>query len=170
MLFLIGGSSDFTGSSGKTLFFHVAENRWISGPELNVARRYHSCGIMNWKNPKSNSVEQVVVAAGGQTVRRFSGDQLGLQLSSVEQLFVEDLKSGWTIGPDLPFNISTAAIVEFEDGLVLVGGFGAEVDGRHLYRLSTPDGTWTEMEQTLKEEYRRGQVAFLIPDELTNCH
>ena len=85
---------------------------------------------------------------------------------------MEDLESGWKTGPSLPDVAHIATMVEFEGGVVLVGGQGGVgfgVDGRHLYQLTGPDNTWTKLEQTLKER-RFGHVSFLIPDELTNCH
>jgi hypothetical protein len=42
-------------------------------------------------------------------------------------------------------------MVEFQNGVLLIGGRG-EGDGRHLFKLSFPNGTWTEMKQTLKEK------------------
>jgi len=43
------------------------------------------------------------------------------------------------------------------------------VDGKHMYKLSSPNGHWTEMKQTLKES-RYYHASFLVPDELVNCH
>ena len=59
-------------------------------------------------------------------------------------------------------------MVEYQDGVILIGGSG-EADGRHMYQLSSPNGTWAKMKQTLKER-RNYHVSFLIPDELVNCH
>ena len=58
-------------------------------------------------------------------------------------------------------------MVEYKDRVILVGGRGG-VDGRHLYQLSSRDGPWIEMEQTLPNR-KYFHIAFLIPDELTDC-
>ena len=52
----------------------------------------------------------------------------------------------------------------------MVGGEGPLVDGQHLYRLDSLEGPWIEMKQTLKEKRVGGHVAFLVPDQLVNCH
>ena len=55
-------------------------------------------------------------------------------------------------------------MVGYKDSVVLVGSFGY-VD---LYQLSSPDGPWIEMEQTLPRN-KNGHIAILIPDKLTDC-
>ncbi len=159
MLISIGGSNS-PNATGKTNVFDVLNNKWTSGPQLINLRYRHSCGVMNWKNPATGSLEKVVVAAGGNSV--------GGVTASVELLYMEDFNSGWVAGPDLPKEISSAAMVEFQDGVILVGGSG-NVGGQNLYQLASPTGAWTMMNQTMKEE-RSLHVAFLVPDDLVNCH
>jgi hypothetical protein len=92
-------------------------------------------------------------------------------LTSVELLFLNDFEkynTGWKAGPNMPMGIEGSVMVEFQNGVILVGG-GGQGDGRHLYKLSSPIGNWTEMKQTLKEPRNRF-VSFLVPDELVNCH
>ena len=79
---------------------------------------------------------------------------------------IDNLK--WIMGPELPKTASFGTVVEFQNSIILVGGKG-EVDGRHMYQLSSPIGNWTEMKQTLKQP-RRNYASFLVPDELVNCH
>jgi len=158
MLISIGGSPA-PASTGNTNLFDVLNNKWTPGPQLITPRTQHACGVMNWKNPDTGSLEKVVVAAGG------AG---GPVLKSVELLFLEDINSGWVAGPDLPKEASSATMVEFQDGVILVGGSG-NVGGQNLYQLTSPTGTWTEMKQALKVE-RSLHVSFLVPDELVNCH
>jgi N-acetylneuraminic acid mutarotase len=61
MLLQIGGTIDNTspGTTDKTYFFNIVQNKWIPGPKLNTGRIYHSCAVMNWMNPKTNTVEKV---------------------------------------------------------------------------------------------------------------
>jgi hypothetical protein len=61
MLLQIGGTIDnsYDGTTDKTYFFDIIQNKWILGPKLNVGRIYHSCAVMNWMNPETDSVEKV---------------------------------------------------------------------------------------------------------------
>jgi hypothetical protein len=61
MLFQIGGTIDdtFPGTTGSTYFLDIIQNKWIPGPQLNVGRNRHSCGLMNWINPGSGKEEKV---------------------------------------------------------------------------------------------------------------
>ena len=68
-------------------------------------------------------------------------------------------------GPTLPKRIMGSSMVSFEGEVILIGGF----ETPNLYRLSSPNGTWLEMEQTLTTE-KIEFVSFLVPDELVNCH
>jgi hypothetical protein len=148
-------------ATDNTYFFNVIENKWIQGPRLIESRIDHSCGILHWNNPDTGSMEQVVVVAGGYSA--FSS-----YLDSVELLFLDNLDAGWVEGPILPGSALQATMVEFQGGVILIGGYG-DVDSLHLYQLSSPTGKWTEMKQTLKEA-RSYHVSFLVPDELVNCH
>ncbi len=61
MLLQIGGTVDATisGITENTYFLNIVQNKWISGPKLNVGRIDHSCAVMNWMNPDTDSVEKV---------------------------------------------------------------------------------------------------------------
>ena len=92
-------------------------------------------------------------------------------LTSVELLFLNDFEShnyGWTPGPELSTGIRSSTLVEYQNGLILVGGKNTGADN-HFYQLSSPRGPWITMEQTLIQE-RYLQTAFLIPDKIANCH
>jgi hypothetical protein len=80
---------------------------------------------MNWRNPGTGNLENVVVAAGG------AG---GPVLKSVELLFLEDINSGWVAGPELTKEVSSATMVEFQDGVISIGGSG-NVGGQNLINL-----------------------------------
>jgi hypothetical protein len=154
-LLLVGGFN--TGTMANTYFYQLKENAWTSGPSLQIARNGLSCGIMNWNNPETNQVDKVIVAAGG-----YNQD-------SVELLFIDGGESNaWVLGPPLPKYAVYSTMVEFQNSVILIGGEGG-VDGLHLYQLSSPNGTWVEMKQTLREKKSK-HVSFLVPDELVNCH
>jgi hypothetical protein len=164
MIMSIGGAKQTDSlHTGETNVLNIVKNTWMAGPLLAIPRRYHSCGVMNWKNEISGNFEKVVVVSGGY-------DNQGNQLNSVELLFInyfEKNNSGWKAGPSIPVKVDGPAMVEFQNGVILIGGRG-EGDGRHLYQLSSPYGNWTEMKQTLKEP-RSHFVSFLVPDSLVTC-
>ena len=144
----------------------VLSKAWIPGPELNTARSYHSCGVIRSKSDPLNgsSDEDVLVVAGGI-------DDNGYTLSSVELLLLKHMtggKSVWKPGPELPKKIRGSAMVEFRNGVVLVGGAGDDFDGKRMFRLTSANGSWIQMEQSLKESRLR-HVAFFIPDQMTSC-
>ena len=153
-LVLIGGSEH----PSETYFYNSEYNQWLPGPRLLVERNRASCATVNWINPADGQLGQVVVVAGGY--------RLGA-LSSVELLYINDIDSGWQAGPEMNKTAHNAVLVEYKNSLVLVGGLGT-VDGKHLYQLSSPEGPWIEMEQTLPGT-NIDHIAFLIPDEITDC-
>jgi hypothetical protein len=61
MLLQIGGTIDFSyaGTTDKTYFCDIIQNKWISGPKLNAGRIHHSCAVMNWINPNTGTPEKV---------------------------------------------------------------------------------------------------------------
>ena len=155
VLLSIGGEPLTT----ETFFYNAELNQWLPGPELLKARSLASCAMVEWKNPADGQLEAIVVVAGG-----FNGKDY---LSSTELLYINDISKGWQPGPELPLTVHGSVMVEYNDSLVLIGGFG-EVDGRHFYQLTSQDGPWIEMEQTLPIG-KYYHLAFLIPDELTDC-
>ena len=155
-LLSLGGPIDFM---KRSFFYNSLENSWTLGPNLIKERNGLACGIINWLNPDTGTKEQVVVAASGE------------DLHDSELLFLKDYNesgTGWVEGPSLPAEAFLASMIEYNDSIILVGGLDG-VDGYHLYKLSSPFGSWEEMDLTLKEPHGKG-VAFLVPDELVNCY
>ena len=145
----------------KTYFFNSELNEWSPGPNLNRPRRFFSCTTVNWKSPSDGQQEKVVVVVGGIM------DDYTVHQSSIELLFINNLSGGWQFGPELSEGVFDSVLIEYKDSVVLVGGDGG-VDGKHLYQLSSPDGQWIEMEQTLPIQNKK-HIAFLIPDDITDC-
>jgi hypothetical protein len=52
-------NGSYSGATGSTYFFDVIQNKWSSGPKLNVPRIFQSCAVMNWVNPNTGNEEQV---------------------------------------------------------------------------------------------------------------
>jgi hypothetical protein len=152
------------GEVNSTQFYDAKTNKWTSGPSMNTARLGVNCGILRRKNPDSGQMEKVVVVAGG-------FNYVDGQLSSVELLRLNEdnsAKGEWVQGPKLPKAVFEATMIEFNNSLVMIGGTG-NVDGHHMYQLTSLDDDWKEMKQTLKKLISN-HVAFLVPDELVNCH
>ena len=168
MFLSIGGSlGEATGVpapanyTGHTYIFNVLNNSWTPGPPLNIPRVFHSCGVVNWRNPNTGILEKTVVVAGGR-------DRYFFKLDSVELLYLGDITSGWTNTTHLPLTTESGAMVEFQNSVIYAGGDGSQ-DGRHLYQLSDPNGNWTSMPMLLQEK-RCFHFTFLVPDSIVNCH
>jgi hypothetical protein len=161
-LMLIGGEKKYLQSTTKTWFFNTLTGHWSAGPDLITARSSHSCGIMNWLNPRNKIREKVVVVAGGDTGHHGKTDSVELLFLSGYDLF----QKNWVKGQNLPSSSSGSSLFEFQNGLIIVGGWAH----RHLYHLSAPNESWVEMKYLLKEPVADSHVAFLIPNYKTNCH
>jgi len=144
-------------------FYNLLSNKWTLGPPSKIGRYGLSCGILKWKNPESNQMEKVVVAAGGDGTNP-SEDAT----TSFELLYLNDdnsIKSNWMMGPKLPIVLINSNMIEYNNSVILIGGYY----NLRLLQLSSPKGPWIEMKQTLKKKIF-GHVSFLVPDELVNCH
>ncbi len=109
------------------------------GPNLNTARYAAGCGVLNWMNPQSNQTEKVVVAAGGRNG--------GGYLSTTELLYVDRIGSyNWVMGPSLPLANAFATMVEFQNSVILIGGYPASKD---IFQLSSPGANVTNIFLTL---------------------
>ena len=161
MLLQIGGTYGMYSAVliRDTYFFDINENRWFEGPALNQPRQYHSCGVMNWINPNTESEEKIVVVAGGQPPLK------------VELLYLNNLQAGWVYGPSLLGDMMgpESRMIEFQNSVILIGGYSEDIaEQLYLYQLSSPNGPWKRMKQNLKQS-RMAHVTFLIPDELVDC-
>ena len=77
----------------------------------------------------------------------------------------------WRSGPDIPLGLMYTAIVQDQDGgVVLIGGGSSQGLSDTLFRLphAGANAVWEELPQKLKTG-RQGPIAFLIPDDITNC-
>jgi hypothetical protein len=144
--------------SGKTFYFTYGEESWTEGPELKIERRDHRCGKIR-RNKESQ--EMSIIVAGGYD---------GSYLSSVEIL--DEGSSEWQTGPELPFGIRDAQMVEDQNGgVVLIGGLSSSGDILDtLYQLQHEgqNAVWTKMEQKLKTG-RSEHTAVLVPDNSVDC-
>ena len=128
---------------------------------LHHARKGHSCArIRRGKDNHNFSM----IAVGGYS--SYNNDYLSI----VEIL--DDVKSRWRYGPELPIKVGNATLIEDPaGGVILIGGQSTTVEHHdHVYRLAHagPDAKWIKMTQTLKTA-RHAHVGFLVPDEAFEC-
>ena len=149
---VIGGVQNGISSSPNSFFFNTENEIWVEGPKLSFGRHHHSCG----KLLKDNRSSQFSVIVAG-----------GYGKSSVEILDVG--ASEWRNGPNLPYPIYYASMVEDPfGGIFLIGGDnGTYLDT--IFQLPHPDSEWILMPQKLKVG-RKFATAFLVPGEITNCN
>ena len=150
-IIVIGGGNNEKNSH----FFNSETGMWTEGPQLKEGRRLHSCGIV-----RKGKEEFGVIVAGGEDVSYN-------KLSTVEML--DEGANEWRQGPELPYGINGAKMVEDQNGgVVLVGGYSSSGILDTLFQLSNGNEEWMEMKQKLKNGRNR-HVAFLIPDNIANC-
>ncbi len=140
----------------NTFILQDLNKGWVDGPLLSYGRYAPSCGRIR-KN--RTSFEFSVIVVGGDN---------GTLMTSTEIL--DNKASIWQTGPDLPFGIDVAELIEDSlGGVVLIGGYSAKdshLDS--LFRLDNAGAQWEELPQKLSSG-RHWHAAFLIPDYLTNC-
>ena len=89
------------------------------------------------------------------------------RLASSEIL--DEGSSEWRKGPDYPVGISSPSLIEYPDGgVILLGGDSDLTNENKFYYLEHANSRWVEMPQKLKIG-RQSAIAFLVPDEITNC-
>jgi hypothetical protein len=164
---VIGGYQNRSLSS-NTFLFNTENEIWAEGPQLKKERMDHSCGRIR-KNSHSQDFS-IIVVGGVEGLGWKSTPGHYFSFSSVEIL---DLGANeWRKGPDLPFGIDLAQMVEDPNGgVVLVGGrsdFYRYLDTLYQLPHGGADAVWTKMEQKLKIA-RRDHVAFLVPDDVVDC-
>ncbi len=140
----------------RTFILQNLNDGWVEGPVLTYSRWGPSCARIR-KN--KNSLEFNVIIVGGHN---------GTSMASTEIL--DEGASLWQKGPDLPFGIHTAELIEDSlGGVIFIGGNSAKdayLDS--LFRLDNAGAQWEELPQKLLSG-RDWHTAFLIPDYLTNC-
>ena len=151
---VIGGHQGLPGLPQNTYLFNANTNEWTEGPRLSTNRFGSSCGPIR---SDATSLRFSIIVAGGDN------------LASVEIL--EDGANEWRRGPDLPFNIGFAAMVEDQTGgVILIGGSLSEHVELYdsIFRLAHAQAVWEQLPQKLRLK-RRKLTAFLIPEGFVNC-
>jgi len=158
--FLIGGVYQGNTNMPNSYLLNTAINNqeWIEGPKLSFGRDDHSCARIR-KDSSSHQFSIIVV-----------GGKNGTYMKSVEIL--DEGTNEWRNGPDLPFGIYGASLVEDPaGGVILVGGRSSnDIYLETLFRLSDAgkNAEWFKMPQNLKPG-KYSHTAFLVPDDVVSC-
>ncbi len=161
---LIGGTTSEATVTSSTLFIDITPTDGFGssayGPQLDIARGYHACGIV-----KDGSDGQVVVVAGGKV------GPLGDSSYSTE--LWTDNAIDWVPGPNMPEGRMGAVGITSPDGktFFVIGGYDvysmAEIY-RMDYSSDIDDWQWIVSDSSLSSK-RTWHLGVLIPDSLTNC-
>ena len=152
---LIAGWQGATTYSPSTYVMNANFLVWQQGPTLNVGRYGHGCG-------------RIVsgVAGEGYSTIIAGGYNAGL-LNQVEIL--DDGATSWRYGPSLPAATNSAPMVEDQTGGVLyVGGYSGSFTNI-IFRLRHAKAQWETLASTIATP-RMWHSAFLVPNDLVNCH
>jgi hypothetical protein len=127
---------------------------------MNIDRYLHGCATFK------NEGRTYAIVAGG-----YSSNE-GV-LSSVEFLDLNSEDAGWAEGPSMPRDLEEFTLMTSpeENGVIAVGGRSGSIFSPAIFKMTCTGSLnceWTELEQKL-EFGRSDPVAYLIPDELTNC-
>ena len=147
---LVGGRKQNMEHSEQTFFLNTVNNVWVEGPALKNLRAPAGCGRIR---KDSQSQEFSIIVVGG-----YNGTSI---LSSVELL--DDGAQNWRDGPEFPYEIELAGMVEDPNGGVILVGSGDE-----LFQLRHSDSEWTKMVQKLQTR-REYFTTFLVPDDVVDC-
>jgi hypothetical protein len=160
LILLIGGRIEEQPQSRSTYSYDTTLPFWFDGPTLIAGREDHSCARIR-TNSSSNQYSVIVV--GGLNYD-------GSYMKSVEIL--DEGAGEWRNGPDLPFGITDAALVEDPKGGVILVGGRSKTDEylQTLLRLSDAgdDAEWVELPQKLKMG-RSSHNAFMVPNDVASC-
>ena len=138
----------------NTYIFSPDDNRWSSGPQMNVGRYIPACSLI----PSSGSSSKLLVIAAG-----------GSGLSSTEILD----GNKWRFGPAMNHNVfNSTLLMHPKGGVILVAG---AVDGEYsfsnlIFRLrhAGPNAQWEQLTKSLQYP-KLFATAFLVPAEISNC-
>ena len=132
---------------------------------MNLKRYGHACGRTFTNSLKT---QYSIVAAGG----ILQLGPAGVTVTDTSSVEVYDYGAGsWRNGPSLPVTLCDASMIQDNNGgVILIGGYSLALSKSldTLYRLPHTAAQWELMPQRLKTA-RFYPIAFLIPDNITNC-
>jgi len=150
---ITGGLTSTYVTVSTTWFYNHDDEEFTRGPNLLQPRFWHASGILQDHADGKN----IVAIIGGR-------DNKNDGLKSTELL----IDGGWQTGPDLPIKVWKHTIVEFQNNLILLGGWndGERKDNKELFQLECHKRIckWTKLQQEIEIGRFRRPVAMLVPD------
>ena len=148
-LYLTGGSTRKTETSA--LVFSSSINDWTPVADMSEGRESHSCGLVIGQNGTN------IVVVGGVG---------GFFVSSSTEVynFEED---SWRQGTPFPHPITSAASVQYDGTLLVVGGDTGGIFGSsdEIYKYNPSTESWKKLDATLQAP-ATGVVAFMVPKSI----
>ena len=142
-----------TGGSNKNLDASVmvlssSTNDWIKAAEMSEGRYRHSCGLVSGPNDTN-----ILVVGGGE----------GIFISLTTEVYSVE-EDSWRQGTPFPHAITSAASVQYDGSLLVVGGYTGGINGSsdEIYKYNPLTESWDKLNVTLrKPDYKL--VAFMVP-------
>ena len=154
---VIGGTQNGIYYSDRTFYFNTEDEEWVEGPRLLKGRRTMGCGKL--RSDESSPQYSIVVTTGMSESSFVSSSEI-----------LDPGANKWRQGPEVRYAMRFASMVEESNGgVLLIGGSSYEINLLDtLFYLPHAQAEWIELPQKLKVP-RSHAVAFLVPDEITNC-
>ena len=153
---IAGGFQNYISTAANTYFFNTEKETWTAGPVLKLGRDWCRCGGIR-KDYQSTDYSTIVVGGISSNGRESTSEILDAGSSE------------WVKGPELPLGIASPSLVEYHNGgVVLLAGDSDFALEKTIYYLEHARSSWIKMPQALKIG-RQSALAFLVPDEITNC-
>jgi len=150
---ITGGQTSNSVKVPTTWFYNHDNEEFTRGPNLLQPRYFHASGILQDHADGKN----IVAIFGG-------ADNNRDDLKSTELL----INGEWQTGPDVPVKVWGHTTVEFQNNLILLGGYnaGENKENKELFQLECHNRIckWTKLQQEIEIERPRGPVAMLVPD------
>ncbi len=154
---------------GRGTFLYNIGGVLSVGPDLNVPRYGHSCGLVKLGQDGG----QAAIVTGGLPP---SGESWK-NILSTEVLLIPDIKElEWSSGPDFPNAASfKSSAVSAPDGtLVVTGGSDKDASTSYIFQLDCTEGptvqdcVWHKLKSELKASLT-AHMTFLVPKDFAVC-
>jgi len=158
---IMGGILDGgTGPHQTTWIFNGQANSWVQGPNMTLDNYGQACTFWKYYNSTTGTYQSIIIAAGGAANPSTQILNYDLYKSS---------GAGFFRGPNLPVQLTNAAMVTNGFSVFLIGGLdNSQVDQSGIYQMQSPYGGWTTLTQSLKVP-RSSVLAFPVIDCMVDC-
>ena len=147
------------GSSPRVRMFIKETEAWIPLPDLQEGRYAPFAGLVQYDDGRKK-----IIVTGGQS---------SVDLSSTEELDIQDPGAQWVPGRPLPHKWREGASVQYKNTFLAMGGRWHDGSAYHnsdfIYEYDTDTDSWITRTERLATE-RCHLAAFLVPDSIANCN